>query len=132
MTMSNKGPVVVAAGEMSEVDSAVKLVKYDAACRALHEARSVDEVKEIGNQAEILRAYARQSKDTRLIAYALEIKMRAHRRLGELMIAQAATIGRPRQVAHQMGFRKNPILRPRLRRPASTRTSPTVLDRPPR
>lgn len=62
-----------------------QLIKYDRARRALAEAREVDEVLEIKNQAIAVEAYARQAKDGQLIDHAIDIKERAERRLGELM-----------------------------------------------
>lgn len=40
-----------------------------------------------------MEAYARQAKDTQLLNHATEIKLRAERRLGELIIAQKEGIG---------------------------------------
>ena len=71
----------------------MKLIKYDAACRAVAEAKAVDEVKEIRNAAIAMAAYAKQAKDRGMEADAAEIRLRATRRLGEMMQAQKETVG---------------------------------------
>lgn len=69
------------------------LIKYEAACRALAEAASVDEVMQIRDQAEMLRAAGRIAKNRDLEMQAIEIRMRGERRLGELIKAQEETVG---------------------------------------
>ena len=72
------------------------LIRYDAACRAVAVARTVDDVQEIAAHAEAIRAYARQAKNRQLELDAAEIRIRAERRLGELMAAQRASVGTAR------------------------------------
>lgn len=88
-----------------------QLVKYEAACRAVAEAVSIDEAKEFRDQSEAMRAYAKQAKNKQLEVQAAEIRIRAERRIGELMAAQRdagamATAGRP---SDKIGSRTNPI-----------------------
>ena len=60
------------------------LIRYDAACRALPEASSIDEAKDIRDRSFALKAYARQAKNKQLEIDAQRIRWRAERRLGEL------------------------------------------------
>lgn len=69
------------------------LIRYDAACRAVADCKSVDEAKHIRNYAEALRAYAKQAKNRELEVDAAEIRLRAERRVGELVAAQRASVG---------------------------------------
>lgn len=88
----------------------VKLIRYDAACKAISACVRVDEAKAIRDEALRLQAYARQAKNKQMEADCLEVKMKATRRLHELIEAQKVLVGlskggRPSKT----GFSKNPV-----------------------
>jgi len=61
---------------------------YEAACRAVEQAASVDEVKNILNQAAAMQACARQAHNKEMEVNAAMMRERAERRLGEMIAAQ--------------------------------------------
>jgi N6-adenosine-specific RNA methylase IME4 len=77
----------------SGMTSGTSLTKYDAACRALAEAIAVDEVVAIRDEAAQLAAAARVANNHQAEADAVAIRMRATRRLGQLMQAQKESVG---------------------------------------
>jgi N6-adenosine-specific RNA methylase IME4 len=87
------------------------LIKYDAARRAIAEAVAIDEVRGIRDQSIAMRACARVAKDRQMEADAVELRMRATRRLAELIGAQKEAIGLSRGGRPiKTGFSDNPVL----------------------
>ena len=75
------------------VTSGRALLRYETACQALAEAHTVDEVKDIHDKAVAMAAYARLAKNRELEADAIEIRMRATRRMDQMRQAQKETVG---------------------------------------
>jgi hypothetical protein len=63
-----------------------ELSKYEAACKAVAEAHRVDEAKDIRDKHIAIQEYAKQSKNLELEKQAMEIRLRAERKGGELLI----------------------------------------------
>ena len=89
----------------------MNLIKYDAACRAIAEAKEVDEVKDLRDKADAMRQYARQAKNKQLEVDAAEIRLRAERKLGEIIHAQKETVGLAKggQPHHSTGQDTGPV-----------------------
>lgn len=62
------------------------LAVYDEACRAVALAATVDEAKDLADKADAIRIYARKANNTKLELDAAEIRIRAERRLGQIII----------------------------------------------
>ncbi len=88
---------------LTVVETPGELTRYEAAKRAIAEAKAVDEVKSIHDKATAIRAYAKQVNDKQMEIDAVEIRIRAERRLGEMLQQQKETVGlapagRPRKI----------------------------------
>ena len=84
------------------------LIKYDAACRAISEVRAIDEIKDIRDKAEAMRQYARVSKNRQMEVDASEIRIRAERKLGQMLneakASGALREGRPKTIVSDDSF----------------------------
>ncbi len=85
-------------------EEAAPLVRYEAACRAIAEAKAVDEIKNIHDTAKAMAAAARIAKNKQAEADMMEIRFRAERRIGELMEAQRDTVGTAQGRRSDLGF----------------------------
>jgi N6-adenosine-specific RNA methylase IME4 len=95
-----------------------QLIKYDAACRAIAAAKNVDEVKHIRDASIAMKAYARQAKNHTLEADAIEIRMRATRRMDQIRQDQKASVGLAKggtpYKTKSTGVSKTPVEKPTL------------------
>jgi hypothetical protein len=78
------------------------LIRYDAARKAIASAYRVDEAKKIRDKAEAVRTYAKLAGDVEMQNMAAEIRIRAERRAGQLLIEMEKNhgtrgAGRPRK-----------------------------------
>src|SRR5580700_3841862 len=58
---------------------------YDAMLEAIAECHRVDEVKDVRDKAEAIRIYAKQAGNFKAELQAMEIRLRAEHRVGELL-----------------------------------------------
>lgn len=63
------------------------VLRYDAAKQAVAEAKTFDEVREWENKAAAVKEYARRANDRAMELDAIEIRERARRRRGELLVS---------------------------------------------
>jgi hypothetical protein len=78
-----------------------ELVRYDAMCHAIAAAYRVDEVKDIRDKAMALEMYARLAQNTEAERQACEIRLRAERRMGQLLRDMEKERGRPAKASRR-------------------------------
>jgi hypothetical protein len=94
------------------------LVKYDAACRALADAVTADEVMHVRLEAKAIEAVARVANNVDLEIGAAKLRIRAEARLGTMLAEAKQTgllgTGRP-SVAEENGSLAEPLTRVKLK-----------------
>lgn len=86
------------------------LLRYDAARAALAEAKNVDEVKNLLDWSARARLYAQQAANCEMEADAIDIRERAERELGLLLIAQKEAFGLAKGGRPKTGRDDRPVL----------------------
>jgi hypothetical protein len=84
------------------------LIRYDAMCQAIAEAYRVDEVKDIRDKAMAFALYAKQANNHEAELQAVQIRVRAERRAGEL--SKELPRGAGNQYASPHGAEKQKVL----------------------
>lgn len=72
--------------KLSAAEPHIGLQRYEAMCSAIAECYSVDEAKDLRDKAKALEVYAHQAQNFEAERKACEIRIRAERRAGELLI----------------------------------------------
>src|SRR5580765_5262012 len=90
------------------------LAHYDAARHALAEAVRIDDVKQIRDLAVAAQVYARQAQDFEMINNATELRERAERRGGEVLIEMKDRGERAEAGDAESGRGLKPLSRPSL------------------
>lgn len=70
---------------ISQANGAVGLVRYDEMCRAIQAAYEVDEVLDIKDKARAIELYMQQQHNVEAERRACEIRLRAERKLGQML-----------------------------------------------
>lgn len=71
---------------------ATELVRYDAMCSAIAACHAIDEVQDIFEKARALEVYAMQARNFEAERKACDVRLRAERRLGELLAELHRTV----------------------------------------
>lgn len=93
-------PLTTPAQEL--INTKTGLVYYDAMCRAIAEAYTVDEVKEIRDKTIAIEQYAKLAKNYEAERQACEIRLRAERRMGQLLREMEKLKGRPEKASRDV------------------------------
>ncbi|WP_084754417.1 Rha family transcriptional regulator [Paraburkholderia tuberum] len=74
---------------------ALVMGRYESTCRTIAECAAVDEVKDIRDKARALEVYTQQAKNREAEEQAREVRLRAERRGGEIMLTQIVREAQP-------------------------------------